>query len=1220
MRNNSPSRGGQQKWTRNNEGFQIRSPQSKEEDLALFHDMRTRENKNFLHPSADDIETALPTKLGGLTGFRISASPTPSWKGNDLLATADSDKTDYDWLLTPPGTPLFPSLDKDSLQSYMDQSSVQQSYSASKGSRFPRSHTPELHRMSRKSPGPQTPPSTASSSCSSQSFSRRRAPSPSRGGSSPTSRPSTPVKTLGRSSTIMNRASTRSSPPVLRRTNTSPSIRSPSTERNAPPPEARTSISPKLQAWQAPELGFSAEPPPNLRTSLSDRPASSTRNGTARPRIGVQEVRHRQEARHSYSDSLESRPSLWRNSSSSASKFSSSTTSQDRWSSRGSVVSSSDDGMETIEHTFLDFSATSPSSTSGASKSFSGRFDNEASSRCSPTLSRQKKSSSSFAETTGVSSASAKKSLEPSMQRVDHHRLSQKMFRPLMSNAPITSYCNVGPTVIRQRPANSLVEPSMTASSNASSERGVRIFPGNESSDEEVQSEWNKSIPKLVLIESEVTDEDYNRMHEHVDQHERESVAENAFSTIDGFETDTAIDVNTLKWARIQTCSELDSLKENQNNRPMSLLKKIVLGSIDHSINEDEFCSNTQQSNANQTFTDGKEDVQKSSAWLHPDSITLHVSHHGQKETEGCDQPFAFNKPYEVDDENCNNAHTKLRIEQAVCSPERARHTKDCYKVEKSHQLRVNPLVIESITSGCIHESIPCYENPVTGLNCQEVGELSLQVTYLEKDADFAEREHETLIVVQDDTIWDTKESPATPASFDSDPIELPMSWHIGSDDSQPRSPMAVAQESSLCQKSTQAEISSFPSSPRSEMQSSPVCQPEVARSQAIGIDELEIKEDEGPDCYSVMTPEHQFLAENEKTFVSDKFSGEDITEKKVSILDHMEDCQFGNVCGLVDSDGAEIKQIDNINLPNNFVLASLTDDEVKISHFHAVIDRVLSSLEVADLQLQDQEYCPIDLVTSMISCKGNLPEGCLAAEACKEGNLPISHDDVISADLQNIYQPPDVSQPDSSYEPILNETGVQDGAVNVTGFKVDDLQGTTTEVNLLNTTEGQQQPQRGSPLETYTNSGQTSATPGFSLEEATNTILFCSSIVHDLLYKAASIATEKEVEAMKQAASLVSQSRGQSANAAFISSLREKVSKSATWKVRHKETKAFTTKLLKEEVSEVTPTVMKCPTPVNRMEREATRVEAGRALPHISKEKSFMGLSVNSNCQCTVM
>lgn len=37
--------------------------------------------------------------------------------------------------------------------------------------------------------------------------------------------------------------------------------------------------------------------------------------------------------------------------------------------------------------------------------------------------------------------------------------------------------------------------------------------------------------------------------------------------------------------------------------------------------------------------------------------------------------------------------------------------------------------------------------------------------------------------------------------------------------------------------------------------------------------------------------------------------------------------------------------------------------------------------------------------------------------------------------------------------------------------------------------------------------------TRSLTLEEATDTILFCSSIVHDLAYKAASIAIEKEKE-----------------------------------------------------------------------------------------------------------
>ena len=30
-----------------------------DEDLALFHDMRRNENKNFLHPSNDDIDASL---------------------------------------------------------------------------------------------------------------------------------------------------------------------------------------------------------------------------------------------------------------------------------------------------------------------------------------------------------------------------------------------------------------------------------------------------------------------------------------------------------------------------------------------------------------------------------------------------------------------------------------------------------------------------------------------------------------------------------------------------------------------------------------------------------------------------------------------------------------------------------------------------------------------------------------------------------------------------------------------------------------------------------------------------------------------------------------------------------------------------------------------------------------------------------------------------------
>ncbi|KAI5077428.1 hypothetical protein GOP47_0007252 [Adiantum capillus-veneris] len=1245
MRNYSPSRGGQQKWTRNNEGFRIITPRSKDEELALFHDMQTRENKNFLHPSTDDIEASLPTKLGGLTGFRISASPTTSWKGNDILATADSDKTDYDWLLTPPGTPLFPSLDKDSLQTYMDHSMVSQPYSASKGSGLSRSNTPELHRMSRRSPGPRTPPSTASSTSSCQAFSRRRAPSPSRVGSSPTLRPTTPVKTLGRSSTIMNRASTRSSPPVLRRTNTSPSIRSSSTERNAPPSKARTSMSPKMQAWQAPELGFSDEPPPNLRTSLSDRPLSNGRSGTARPRMGVHETRHHQEARHSYSDALESRPSHWRNSSSSVSKLSSSTTSQDRWSSRGSVVSSSDDGMDIIEPTFLDFSATSPSSTTGPSKTFSGRFDNEVSSRYSPVLSRQKRLSNSPAETAGFSSASARKSLEPSMQRVDHRRASQNMFRPLMSSAPTTSYCNNGHTAIRHRPANPFVEPSITASSNASSERGVQIFPDNESSDEEVESEWDKGIPvgpvmsKLVLNETSVIGEDYNRLNNHVDHYEQERISENAYNTIDGCETEAALHVNTLEWERVQTSSEVDSQEEEQNSdRSKPSLKCVIHGFIDDLNSEGEGLCNTQQESANQVLTDSKEDVQKSSACGYSDSITLHISHLGQKETDVHNELFHCSKLYKVNDEHCHDARTESRIEQAVCSPERHRSTQDCYSTERSQQMRMNPCIIESITNGCRHESISCHENHITDVNSHGVVELSVQVTLLEKNANFAEKEHGTIIVLQNHVVQDRKNSPAmcvplseeatgvenSPSSIGSVVAGKLVSWHVGGEVLHSKSPTTIAHESSHCQETTEGEISSFPSSPSSEMQISLVSQPEIAvlaSCREYCVDPLETKEAEVPTCYSIMKPENQPLYENEIAVDSDEFPGVGITEEKASSAEQLEDCQYGNAGLVMNMDGGDMEKINNTVSQNQCVQASIMDDEEKTTNFKALADGLLSVLEVPDMQLQDNEHCPVvDSALSMVPGEANSIEGILAAEACQEGELSNFSDEAVSAALQNIPQLSDVLQQDSSYEPVLMQTAVQDRAVNVNGLEAEGLEGTTAQ-DLLDTTKGKQQYQKGSPLKTYPNSGQRAATSSFSLEEATNTILFCSSIVHDLIYKAASLATEKEAEAaMKIAPPLVPQSRGQNANAAFISSLRGKVSKSATWKVRHKEAKAFPTKLQKEEVSKPNPTITKQPTPIHGMDREPFGVEADKALPHITKEKSFMGVSVNSNCQCTVM
>jgi hypothetical protein len=61
----------------------------KDEDLALFHEMKRREKHNFLYPAPDDLDATLSSKFGGMGA--------PAKKpGTDLL-TSESDKNDYDW-------------------------------------------------------------------------------------------------------------------------------------------------------------------------------------------------------------------------------------------------------------------------------------------------------------------------------------------------------------------------------------------------------------------------------------------------------------------------------------------------------------------------------------------------------------------------------------------------------------------------------------------------------------------------------------------------------------------------------------------------------------------------------------------------------------------------------------------------------------------------------------------------------------------------------------------------------------------------------------------------------------------------------------------------------------------------------------------------------------------------------------------------------------------
>ncbi|KAH1211875.1 hypothetical protein GmHk_14G040211 [Glycine max] len=99
----------------------------RDDELALFLEMRNREKErnDLLLRAAEDFDAAAP--LGSDPGnsplFNVPpAASAPARKtGADDFLNSENDKNDYDWLLTPPGTPLFPSLEMETSKTVMSQ-------------------------------------------------------------------------------------------------------------------------------------------------------------------------------------------------------------------------------------------------------------------------------------------------------------------------------------------------------------------------------------------------------------------------------------------------------------------------------------------------------------------------------------------------------------------------------------------------------------------------------------------------------------------------------------------------------------------------------------------------------------------------------------------------------------------------------------------------------------------------------------------------------------------------------------------------------------------------------------------------------------------------------------------------------------------------------------------------------------------------------------------
>ncbi|KAK7368464.1 hypothetical protein VNO80_10490 [Phaseolus coccineus] len=434
----------------------------KDDDLALFSEMQSREKESFLLQPSDDLEDSFSTKLRHFSDIKLGISIPGRGETSELL-NADGDKNDYDWLLTPPDTPLFPSLDDEPAEinvvsrgrprskpiSISRSSTMERSYKSSRGSASPnrlssspRSGNNTLQSRGRSSLTPNSSPTQVI-----------RQATPTRRPSPPPTKPTTPAS--------------RSSTPTPRRISTgsgSPAISSGIRGTSPVKTNRGNSASPKIRAWQTNIPGFSSEAPPNLRTSLADRPASYVRGSSPASR-----------------NSRDSTSKLGRQSMSPTPSRSSSyinSHDRDQFSSRskGSVISSGDDDLDSLQ-----------SIPVGGLEQFGSRRGASFSNGKSPSISKK--------PVRMVSPSSApKRSFDSALRQMDK-KSPQNMFRPLLSSVPSTTFY-VGKANSAQR---SLVSrnSSVTTSSNASSDHGTSFAPDTEGSDhnqDDVTSETEKII------------------------------------------------------------------------------------------------------------------------------------------------------------------------------------------------------------------------------------------------------------------------------------------------------------------------------------------------------------------------------------------------------------------------------------------------------------------------------------------------------------------------------------------------------------------------------------------------------------------------------------------------------------------------------------------------------------------------------------------------------
>ncbi|XP_044472889.1 streptococcal hemagglutinin-like [Mangifera indica] len=243
---------------------------SDENQLDLF----SKSRRTISIASSDD-SSDVSVKLGRLS---VGSAKLARSGMDDLLSSTEGGKHDYDWLLTPPGTPLFPSSDGSESQPNPvapRSSSLARSVSTTKASRLSVSQSESNHSTRPARSSSLTRSSVSSSQYS--NYSSNRGPSilntSSASISSYTRAASPSTRSVSRPSTPSSRpTASRSSTPCR----TSPSLTSSSIDRTRPTQNSRPST--PSSRPQIPANLNSTASRPNSRPSTPTRrnPVSST--------------------------------------------------------------------------------------------------------------------------------------------------------------------------------------------------------------------------------------------------------------------------------------------------------------------------------------------------------------------------------------------------------------------------------------------------------------------------------------------------------------------------------------------------------------------------------------------------------------------------------------------------------------------------------------------------------------------------------------------------------------------------------------------------------------------------------------------------------------------------------------------------------------------------------------------------------------------------------